>query len=375
MSDPHGPSTFLRVLPVLLNVMTPTSVSPDDTAADRTQADAPLDIRVLSRRLTAFRAPDTARGVFELAVSAVPLAILWVLMWWTLDVHYGLTLLLAVPAAGFLLRLFLIQHDCGHGAFLKGRRANDWVGRCIGVLTLSPYDFWRRTHAMHHAGTGNLHRRGIGDVDTLTVREFAELGRWSRLRYRMYRNPLVMFGLGPAYLFFLRYRLPLGLMRAGWRPWVSTMGTNGMIAVLAAALILLVGLRAFLLIQLPITLIAASVGVWLFYVQHQFEDTYWQTNEEWRFGEAALYGSSNYALPGVLRWFTANIGVHHVHHLCSTIPFYRLPAVLKALPELAAVNRLTVGRSLRTVKLVLWDEQNRRLVSFRQARAITSTAR
>jgi omega-6 fatty acid desaturase (delta-12 desaturase) len=332
-------------------------------------ADAAIDLRQMARHVAAFRQPDDVRGGFELAVSGIPLIALWLLMWLALDVHYALTLLLAIPAAGFLLRLFLIQHDCGHGAFFKGRRTNDWVGRCIGVLTLSPYDFWRRTHAMHHASTGNLDRRGIGDVDTLTVREYAELGRWARIGYRLYRHPVVMFGVGPAYLFFLRYRLPLGLMRVGWRPWASTMATNGAIAALAAVLILMVGVRAFLLIQLPITLIAASIGVWLFYVQHQFEFTLWKKHQEWDFKEAALYGSSHYVLPRVIRWFTANIGVHHVHHLCSTIPFYRLPAVLRALPELENVNRLTFRRSLATVKLVLWDEDDGRLLSFREARA------
>src|SRR6478752_7872215 len=193
----------------------------------------PFNLREVARHLATFRRPSNARGAFELAVSATPLIGLWVLMWLSLD-HYWLTLLLAVPAAGFLLRLFLIQHDCGHGAFFKGRRVNDWVGRVIGVLTLSPYDFWRKTHAMHHAATGNLDRRGMGDIDTLTVREFAERTFWGRLRYRLYRNPVVMFGIGPAYTFFLRYRLPLGLMRDGWRPWFSTMGTNLAIAVVVA---------------------------------------------------------------------------------------------------------------------------------------------
>ena len=339
------------------------------------RADPPSDLRGLARHIATFRKPSNAQGAFELAVSAVPLVLLWLLMWRALDYHYALTLLLSVPAAGFLLRLFLIQHDCGHGAFFKGRRANDWVGRCIGVVTLSPYDLWRRGHATHHAGTGNLGRRGIGDVDTLTVGEFGELTSWGQIRYRLYRSPAVMFGLGPMWVFFLRYRLPLGHMREGWRPWLSAMGTNGAIALVSAVLIYLVGLRAFLLIQLPITVIAATVGVWLFYVQHQFEHTHWRDGMEWTFHEAALMGSSHYALPGVLRWFTANIGLHHVHHLCSTIPFYRLPAVLRSRPELAAINRLTVRQSLASVKLVLWDEVSRRLVSFREARTVKRAAR
>ncbi|MDB5696294.1 MAG: fatty acid desaturase [Sphingomonas bacterium] len=328
-----------------------------------------LDLRVVARRLAQHRSTDTARGVVELAITVAPFVVTWLLMWLVIDISYLLTLALAVPAAGFLLRLFLIQHDCGHGAFFRHRHANDWVGRCIGVLTLSPYDFWRRTHAMHHAGTGNLDKRGIGDVDTLTVAEYAALPWAGRARYWLYRHPLVLFGLGPAYLFFLRYRLPLGLAKEGWRPWLSTMGTNLGIVALSVGLILLVGWKTFLLIQLPVTLMAASAGVWLFYVQHQFEHTHWAPKQDWTYHEAAVFGSSHLVMPAVLRWFTANIGMHHLHHLCSTVPFYRLPAALKALPELAQVNRLTLLDSVRSARLVLWDERAKRLVSFREARA------
>ena len=279
-------------------------------------------------------------------------------------------MLLVVPAAGFLVRLFMIQHDCGHGSFFPHRLANDWVGRVIGVLTLTPYDFWRRAHAHHHAGSGNLDRRGLGDIDTLTVREFLALPRWRRLRYRLYRHPVVMFGAGPAYLFLLRHRVPAGMMRGGWEPWLSTMATNAGIAILAAMMIWLVGLGPFLLVHLPIALLAASIGVWLFYVQHQFEDTFWAHDEGWNFHAAALQGSSHYDLPGVLRWFTANIGVHHVHHLSSRIPYYRLPRVLRDHPQLAAVGRLTLLQSLGCVRRVLWDEQGRQLISFREMEAI-----
>ena len=242
-------------------------------------------------------------------------------MWTALGTGHWIGLLLAVPAAGFLERLFMIQHDCGHGSFFRRRRANDWVGRVIGVLTLTPYDFWRHTHALHHA----TYHRGFGDFDTLTVREFLALSRWRQLMYRLYRNPIVMFGVGPMYLFVLQHRLPVGLMRSSWHFWLSTMATNLAIAALAATMIWLVGLGSFLLVQLPITLVAGSIGVWLFYVQHQFEDTFWAQDASWNFHEAALHGSSHYDLPNVLRWFTANIGVHHVHHLCSRIPYYRLP--------------------------------------------------
>jgi len=260
----------------------------------------------------------------------------------------------------------MIQHDCSHGSFFRHRHVNDWVGRVIGVVTLAPYDFWRHTHAIHHASSGHLERRGIGDVDTLTVQEYLSLSFWGRLRYRAYRNPLVMFGIGPVYLFILQYRLPVGLFRHGWQPWLSTMATNVAIAAAAAALIWFIGVWPFLLVQLPITLLAGLIGVWLFYVQHQFEMTFWAREGGWSFEEAALYGSSYYDLPGILRWFTANIGMHHVHHLCSRIPFYRLPRVLRDHPELRAVSRLTLLQSFQCVRLGLWDEGRRRLISFRE---------
>ena len=279
----------------------------------------------LTQTLARYRAPNPIRSIVELIITAGPLIVLWFLMWATLDLGYWLCLLLAVPAAGFLVRLFMIQHDCGHGAFFHRRGTNDWVGRVIGVLTLTPYDFWRRTHAVHHSTSGNLDRRGMGDIDTLTVQEYLARSPLGRLRYRVYRHPIVMFGVGPAYLFIVQHRLPVGLMRNGWQPWLSTMATNLAIAAIVATMVWLIGVGPFLLVHLPIMLLAASVGVWLFYVQHQFENTVWAHDEAWNLQEVALHGSSHYALPGLLRWFTANIGVHHIHHLCSRIPCYRLP--------------------------------------------------
>jgi acyl-lipid omega-6 desaturase (Delta-12 desaturase) len=326
------------------------------------------DPRAWPPALARYRKPSCVRSIVELVITAVPLVTLWMLMWAGLVAGYWVGLLLAVPAAGFLVRLFMIQHDCGHGAFFHHRVANDWVGRVIGVLTLTPYDFWRRTHAIHHATSGNLDRRGIGDVDTLTVHEYLALSRWRRLCYRVYRHPIIMFGLGPAYLFIVQHRLPFGLMRAGWQPWLSVMATNVAIVALIATMIWLVGIVPFVLVHLPIVLLAASIGVWLFYVQHQFEDTAWDRDGVWSLHEAALHGSSHYDLPSVMCWFTANIGVHHIHHLCSRIPYYRLPLVLRDYPELGVVGRLTLLQSFRCVRLVLWDEGQRRLVSFGEAR-------
>ena len=332
------------------------------------------EARRLAQALIPYREPISVRSVLEIGITAGPFAILWVAIWAAVEAGYWIGLLLAVPAAGFLVRLFMIQHDCGHGSFFRHRLANDWVGRVIGVVTLTPYDFWRRAHALHHAGSGNLDRRGIGDIDTLTVREFLALPKGRRLFYRFYRHPVVMFGIGPAYLFILRHRLPMGLMRNGWQPWISAMATNLAIAVLVMTIIWLVGIGPFLLVQLPITLLAASIGVWLFYVQHQFEYTFWAHDRDWNFHKAALLGSSHYDLPAVLRWFTANIGVHHVHHLCSCIPYYRLPEVLRDHPQLSTVGRLTLLQSLRCVRKVLWDESRRKLVSFSEVREIRSPA-
>ncbi|MGH6871103.1 MAG: fatty acid desaturase [Rhizomicrobium sp.] len=327
-------------------------------------------IGILSR----YRDPNVARSTFELIVTAVPFAALWLAIWaaW----HFGfwyVSLLLAVPAAGFLVRLFMIQHDCGHGAFFKHRATNDWVGRVIGVLTLTPYDAWRRAHAIHHGTSSNLDKRGIGDLDTLTVREYQALPLLGRLRYRLYRNPLVLFGLGPIYMFVLRHRLPLGPTIRNWRAWISPMATNAALAAVIVAAMYFAGVKAFLLTQVPITLIAGSIGVWLFFIQHQFDDTFWAADGAWNPKDAALRGSSYYVLPGFLRWLTANIGIHHVHHLYARIPFYRLPQVLRDQARLANVSRVSLWQSIRCARLSLWDECENRLVSFLEARRAAKT--
>ncbi len=333
-----------------------------------TEAPAATPAKAWTRILARYRDVSPWRSLREIAVTALPLLVLWAAMWLSLRVGYALTLALAVPTALFLVRMFLIQHDCGHDAFFRRRATNDWVGRAIGVLTLTPYDHWKRTHAIHHATVGDLDQRGIGDVTTMTVAEYRASPWPVRLRYRIYRHPAVMFGIGPTYLFMIRNRLPVGLMRAGWRPWASTMGTNVAFGTVAAGLAWLIGPAHFLMVYLPVILLAASVGVWLFYVQHQFEGTNWTSGGDWSHAEAALHGSSHYDLPPVLRWLTANIGLYHVHHLGSRIPFYRLPEVLRDHPELRDVGRITLVESLRCIPLVLWDEAGRRLVSFRTAR-------
>ena len=322
------------------------------------------------KRLMPYRHANGRRGLFELAVTIIPLAVLWGISSVAVANGHWWGLILTIPAAGFLLRLFMIQHDCGHGAFFGKRKIDDWIGRIIGVLTLTPYDCWRRTHAIHHASSGNLDARGIGDVRTLTLAEYRALGPWGKFGYWLYRHPVVMFGLGPVYLFIIQQRLPFGLMRDGPQPWVSTMGTNLAIGVFVLAVIWFLGIVPFLLVHLPIVIMAGTAGVWLFYVQHQFEDTQWDSKPDWVFEPAALYGSSYYDLPQPLRWFTANIGIHHVHHISSRVPYYRLPEVLRDFPELKQIGRIGIVESLRGVRLVLWDEAQRRLISFREARAL-----
>jgi len=298
----------------------------------------------------------------------VPFLVLFALAWSALTVSPILALGLALANSVFLVRLFMIQHDCGHGSFFRSRWLNTWVGRSIGVLTLTPYDVWRQTHAIHHASTGNLDRRGVGDMPTLTVSEYSEKSWINRFLYRLVRNPLILFGIVPFYSFFLQSRLPVGLMRAGWRYWASAMGTNVAIIAGAGGLYLLGGAQLLLFVALPTIMLAASIGMWLFYVQHQFEETYWDHEADWAVQEAAFHGSSHYVLPPVLRWLSANIGVHHVHHMASRIPFYRLDEVIRDHAALADVHRITLRESLHCARLNLWDEQNRRLVSFAEAR-------
>jgi acyl-lipid omega-6 desaturase (Delta-12 desaturase) len=281
--------------------------------------------------------------------------------------HYPwLTFPLAVPAVFLLVRLFIIQHDCGHGSFFASRRANDLLGRTLGLLTLTPYVFWRRSHAIHHASSGRLDRRGAGDITTLTVREYQALSLIRRLLYRAYRHPIVLFGLGPFYMFIIRNRIPTGNPLRQRKVWGSILGTNAALAAIVMFTLLTVGGRAFLLAYLPVILLAASIGTWLFYVQHQFEHAYWANGADWDFHEAALQGSSFYDLPALLHWLTGYIGFHHIHHVCSKIPNYRLRDCFDQNPEFRDVRRLTMRASLKCAQLALWDEERQLLVPFRQ---------
>ncbi len=314
--------------------------------------------------LAPYRVPNDRRAVFELAVTVVPFIGLCAAIWYVYSLSYMLALALCLPAAGFMLRLFMIQHDCGHGSMFSSQKVNDWVGRVIGIATLTPYDYWRRSHALHHAGSGNLDRRGMGDIDTFTIAEYRSMGTLGQLKYRLYRHPIVLFVIGPAYLFLFRHRFPTGVNKMGSSIVHSVHATNAVIVVVYSGLIYLIGWQAFFAIQLPIILLATSTGVWLFYIQHQFDPTYWSSNSDWNREDAALHGSSFYDLPAPMMWISANIGVHQVHHLSSRIPFYRLRKVLADYPELKNFGRLTFWRSLGCVRLTLWDERGRKLVPF-----------
>jgi omega-6 fatty acid desaturase (delta-12 desaturase) len=315
-----------------------------------------------------FKGPDTWRSVLQLSLTVMLFAGSWALMLWSLQIGYWLTLLLALPTAGFLMRLFMIQHDCGHGSYFRSRRARDWVGFCIGVLVLTPYQYWRRTHAHHHAHSGNLDFRSFGDIETLTRREYEARTPRERLAYRLYRNPLLLLTIGPLFHFVVKHRYPWDIPKSWKKEWASVWGTNAALAALLVVMALTVGLKSFLLVHLPVLVITTSLGVYLFYVQHQYENTYWHRKEDWDHFEASIYGASHLVLPRPLQWITAYIGIHHVHHLNSMIPNYKLEACMNASPELQQSTQIRLKDSFRLLNLALWDEDAERLIGFRELR-------
>jgi len=314
--------------------------------------------------LSRYEQPQLGRSVRQLGETTMLYALTWYLAYRSLELSYVLTLALCVVASGLLVRLFIIQHDCGHGSFFPSRRANDWIGRTLGVVTLTPYRYWRRFHATHHATSGQLDHRDRFDFRTLTVAEYRQLPWWERLGYRLYRNPLVLYGLGAPLWFVVFQRWPLLAPRSWPRERRSILGTDLAIAAVGSALALTLGPRQLVLVQAPITVLAAAAGMWLFYVQHQFEETYWAGDDTWEFAAASLAGSSFLDLPEPLRWLTGDIGIHHVHHLSTRIPNYRLRECVREHPELAARVRLTLRDALRCTRLKLWDPDRRRLVGF-----------
>jgi omega-6 fatty acid desaturase (delta-12 desaturase) len=313
--------------------------------------------------LSKYRGSNWRRSIMQLCTSLTGFVLAWLLAWWCLDVSYFLTLIAAVPAAGFLVRLFILAHDCGHGSFFPSRRANEVVGCALGVLTLTPYHRWRKHHAIHHASSGDLDRRGCGDVHMLTVKEYVQLSPFRRWIYRVHRHPLVLFGIGPLLYFVIWQRLTME-PRLWKKERRSVWLTNAALLVCATALAWLLGLGPFLAVHTAVVALASSAGVWLFFVQHHFPTTYWRRNEQWDYAAAGLEGSSYYHLPAFLQWLTADIGIHHIHHLDSRIPNYRLRACFDENPILQRVHRLTIRESLDCVRLLLWDEETRQMVAI-----------
>jgi acyl-lipid omega-6 desaturase (Delta-12 desaturase) len=317
--------------------------------------------------------PHIGRSLLDLATSVVPFFAGWALMYLALDVSYLLTLALALPTAGFLLRTYILFHDCAHGSFMPSRRANSWLGAVLALIVFTPFQSWRHSHAVHHATSGDLDRRGTGDVLTLTVAEYYAKPWRGRLGYRLFRNPLVMFGLGPFYSMVVGPRW----VSLSARPRIvrSVWGTNFALAIGVGLLCWQLGWLEFVLVQAPMVVLAGGTGVWLFYVQHQFEDAYWQSSEEWSYADAALQGSSYLKLPRWLQFFTGNIGLHHVHHLSAKVPNYNLQRAHDENPIFDGVPTLSLWDGLRAVRLKLWDEDSRRLVTWAEARRIAASRR
>lgn len=313
-----------------------------------------------------YQTPDNWKSTWQVLNSFVPFIAIWVMMYYSLRVSYWLTLGLAVFNAGFMIRLFIIQHDCGHNSFYRSKKINDRLGSVLGVITLTPYFHWRKHHAVHHATSGDLDFRGIGDVETVTVAEYQQMSRKDRIRYRVFRHPLVIFGISPIVLFLFAHRFPYKTKKSEKKERASVTWTNVALLSIIVGLGFLIGFKEFFMIQLPISIIGSIGGVYLFYVQHQFEDTYWRRHPEWSYEMAALKGCTYFKLPKVLQWFTGNIGFHHVHHLSPLIPNYMLEKAHKENALFQNVETLTIATSIRTMFLDLWDENLDRLISFRE---------
>ncbi|UOQ44788.1 fatty acid desaturase [Halobacillus salinarum] len=324
--------------------------------------------QALKKSVSSFASPDTKAGIRQLINTLMPLMLLWFLAYQSLAVSIWLSLPFSIIAGGFIVRLFIIFHDCTHQSFFKNNKANRIVGTLTGILTLFPFDKWKRDHSIHHATSGNLDKRGTGDIWVMTVEEYLSASLWTRFSYRFYRNPFVMFGLGPLYLFLVTNRL--NRTGAKKKERINTYVTNISIAALYAFLIWLVGWQAFLFIQVPLLYVSGVLGIWLFYVQHQFEDSYFEDESEWDFVKAAVDGSSYYKLPKLLQWISGSIGFHHVHHLSPRVPNYKLEEAHNSTPPLQKATTITLLSSLQSIRFRLYDTDNKRFITFSEVKPL-----
>jgi omega-6 fatty acid desaturase (delta-12 desaturase) len=324
------------------------------------------NVAVWKEIVAKYQEPSTPRAVWQLTNTLGLYAVIWYLMYRSLTISWWLLVPLSILAGGFIVRIFIIFHDCGHGSYFRSRTANDVLGFITGLLTFTPYYHWRWEHAVHHATSGHLDRRGVGDIWTLTVQEYLEASRWKRFAYRLARNPFILFLLAPLYVFLIRQRFPSSTANRRERQSVAWM--NLAVFAMVIGLWSIFGVQPLLLILLISLGVAGAAGFWLFYVQHQFEGAYWERGDDWDYTTAALQGSSFYKLPKILQWFSGNIGFHHIHHLSSRIPNYNLERCHRADPLFQQVKPVTFFRSFKSLTFRLWDEQQRKLVSFRHLR-------
>ncbi|GKU80825.1 fatty acid desaturase [Niallia sp. NCCP-28] len=331
------------------------------------------NLKQLRKAVSPFEKPKTKNSLWQLINTVVPFFVLWVLAYQSLTISYLLTLAFAIPAAGFLVRIFIIFHDCCHFSFFKNRRANKILGTLTGILTLFPYNKWQHSHSVHHATSGNLDKRGTGDLWMMTVNEYMEASFFTKIKYRLYRNPIVMFGLGPIYEFLIMNRFNRKNARIQER--LNTYLTNISLVAIIFLLGSVLGWTSFLLVQLPIFLLSGSMGVWLFYVQHTFEDTYFEEDKNWDYVKAAVEGSSFYKLPKWMQWLTGNIGYHHVHHLSPRVPNYMLEEVHNQTTPLQNVPTITLATSLKSLKFRLWDEESNQFIAFYELKNSASIRR
>lgn len=337
---------------------------PAQSEVAEVEAERPLTAKEYNIMMAEWSNPDAWRSTRQLTGTVLAFTALWVAAYFTYFISYALSMVFIAAAACFVVRLFMIQHDCGHGSYFKSRKLQDWVGFCIGVVTLTPYQCWRRCHAHHHSHSGDLDFGELGEIKTLTVKEYNALSPMKKFGYRAYRNPLTLFLVGPIWQFMIIQRFAFGLPE-NWAPerW-SVVKTNFAIAAVIAVMSMIVGIDVFLAIQIPITIIASALGVWLFYVQHQFDEGYYRQHIEWSYVDGALLGSSHLVLPKFLQWLTANIGLHHVHHLNSRVPNYKLEDCMNNCPKLQDATKIKIVDTWNVIFLTLWDEDRRRLIRF-----------